>query len=73
MKYKIKILNNINYYFIKDKNIKKYNIIKVNYNQDIDKLNYSTINCENINIRNKLFNILKEQTNLYSDEILFIN
>ena len=69
----LQILNNIDYFVIKDIKVEKDNIIKVNYNQDIDKLNYSTINCENINIRNKLFNILKEQTNLYSDEILFIN
>ena len=69
----LQILSNIDYFVIKDIKVEKDNIIKVNYNQDIDKLNYSTINCENINIRNKLFNILKEQTNLYSDEILFIN
>ena len=73
MDYKLNIFKTIDYFTIKDIQIESSKIIKVIFNQIIEKSHSCTITCENENITGKLFSALKEQTKLYSDELLFIN
>ena len=70
---KLNIFQNIDYFIIKDIEIQSPKVIKINFNQMFEKSLSSTINCENEWITEKVFSALKEQTKLYSDEILFIN
>ena len=70
---KLNIFQNIDYFIIKDIEIQSPKVIKIIFNQMFEKSLSCTINCENEWITEKVFSALKEQTKLYSDEILFIN
>ena len=70
---KLHLYKSIDYFTIKDIQIESSTIIKVIFNQIIEKSHSCTITCENEYITGKLFSALKEQTKLYSDEIFFIN